>query len=87
MLMSPKQKENVTLTWRVVALALLGYWGYELNEIKREIRATSDFRIEQIEKNLKNEERHVDFKTAIRGIETDVKELKALYYEMRKTNL
>lgn len=86
MRMSPQQKENVTITWRVIALALLGYWGYELREIKNEIRSTSDFRIEQIEKNKQNEERHADFKTALRGIEVDLRELKSFYYEVRKSH-
>jgi len=87
MLMSPKQKENVTLTWRALALVLLSWGVYEMREIKTEIRQSSDFRIEQIEKNIKNEERHMDFKSALRELDTDVRELKALYYEQRKSNI
>jgi hypothetical protein len=85
--MSPQQKENVTITWRVIALALLSWWGYELREIKVEIRQSSDFRIQQIEINKLNDERHKDFKSAINEVSVDVKELKVRYYEIRKMNL
>jgi len=83
MIMSPKQKENVTITWRVIALALLAWWGYELREIKVEIRQSSDHRIQQIEINKKNEERHSDFKSLIQQISMEVKEIKVQLYEGR----
>ncbi len=47
MRMSDQQKDNLTLTYRAIAIGLLTWIGTDLQAIKHEIRASSDFKIEQ----------------------------------------
>jgi len=81
MIMSPQQKENVNITWKVLALVLCGYVGYELREIKIEIRQSSDFRIEQRGINRDFEKSLHDLKSQKHEMTTEIKELKTYYWE------
>jgi hypothetical protein len=81
MIMSPQQKENVNLTWKALALVMCGYVGYELNQIKVEIRQSSDFRIEQRGTNRDFEKSLIELKSQKSELATEVKELKTYYYE------
>jgi len=81
MKMSPQQKENVNITWKVLALALCGYVGYELREIKLEIRQSADFRIEQKGINREHEKMLIELKDTHRETLTEIKELKTYYWE------
>lgn len=81
MIMSPQQKENVNLTWKALALVMCGYVGYELREIKIEIRQSSDFRIEQREINKNIHQSLQDVKASNIENRTEIKELKSYYWE------
>lgn len=81
MIMSPQQKEKVEITWKALAIALCAYIGYELREIKYEIRQSSDFRIEQRGINREMEKMLNDIKAQKSELATEVKELKTYYWE------
>lgn len=79
--MSPQQKENVNITWKVLALVLCGYVGYELREIKLEIRQSSDFRIEQKGINRDVEKMLIELKNYHKESDAEIRELKTYYWE------
>lgn len=83
--MSPQQKENVVLTWRVLALALLAGGQTliftEVREVKQEMKSSHEFRIEQRAVNREYEKMLIELKNNHRETNTEIKELKTYYWE------